>query len=1030
MPPRGPFLLLGLNFLLVLLPSAMQAAPPPPGCAPQGRRASILTASTGQRPSHHFLSFQVTIGAQTAPQSVPTALGIYIEDDPRITGSFPSQIALGLYSNFAGAGDLPRTLLAFAEGTISAPGFHDFRTTRAGLQAGTGFPLPVNPGEKYWVAYVTERSLKVGATGTETNVNEVVANKTAPLIDGLPPTVQILSGNPSGGDHVWVTTCPPAGAAAGSDLIVRHGTETVWPAPLNYAAGGGVRATPGGLMFAGIAGGMPACCTPSDQAHTWEVAGSVGPGHAGQLGIAAPSLLADTIPAPAARYLSGCSVSWGSTRAIVVAGGMDTGLLGSRQVTVMLPDKTLDKSLQLQLPRAGTLAACVQDVAVFAGGHNSNLVDAFNVTTRQRIAHSSTRQAPAGYGAGASADRWAFAAGGGGGCCPDHASALTDVVDAFDATSPTLSAHPHAASLRLSSPRALLASADVNTPFGSAVAFAGGVLSDGSGSDAIDVFFLPADDLALPVRKSALLSTPRMLAGGGFVANRQSPSGVFVVAGGATNIASWATTGTAEVVWISPYAQSVQVLGAALPMHSQAARPVSILRTEVTGGPADMLSVVGGALTTADDGVNTATTYFLNMTTSPTVVVVQVPPVQAGASTCSPATFTADFRNIVIYEAASSFGISPDRILVSSSECVGVQWVITFEILGDVTIPPPGSPGVTTGSWVVVQVGPVSTTTGATTPPIQAPVTASSPTSSGDNTGVIVVIVVVVLVLLCVAAVVALAVFAYRRRRRSFPVSHDGASVSMKNMRDSEVVASLAGLHLERKIGEGNFGTVYAGTLANTSAVAAKEIRSSRSPAAQRELLREAAVLTGLKHPNIVAFLGAAALENCTGRDVLVDGEPGSMFLVMELCHGSLLSILRGERRRPDGPTVNVRSLIRIACQAARGLAFLHGEGVLHRDVALRNLLAGVPKSSDETVGDPVVSGTAIKVCISDFGLSSILKGDYDAYYASPESEKSIPIRWSSPEAILRGRFSREGECVYFSSPPRSFAFVFALSPC
>eukprot|EP01094_Clydonella_sp_ATCC50884_P006604 TRINITY_DN1582_c0_g1_i1.p1 TRINITY_DN1582_c0_g1~~TRINITY_DN1582_c0_g1_i1.p1 ORF type:complete len:460 (+),score=84.46 TRINITY_DN1582_c0_g1_i1:146-1381(+) len=97
-----------------------------------------------------------------------------------------------------------------------------------------------------------------------------------------------------------------------------------------------------------------------------------------------------------------------------------------------------------------------------------------------------------------------------------------------------------------------------------------------------------------------------------------------------------------------------------------------------------------------------------------------------------------------------------------------------------------------------------------------------------------------------------------------------------------------------------------------------------------------------LRHPNIVLFVGC-----CT--------RPPNLCIVTEfLAGGDLREILDGETTPPW------KTLVRWCTEAASGLAYLHGENIVHRDVKTNNMLISE-------------SGT---LKVGDFGLARIRQGD------------------------------------------------------
>jgi hypothetical protein len=120
-------------------------------------------------------------------------------------------------------------------------------------------------------------------------------------------------------------------------------------------------------------------------------------------------------------------------------------------------------------------------------------------------------------------------------------------------------------------------------------------------------------------------------------------------------------------------------------------------------------------------------------------------------------------------------------------------------------------------------------------------------------------------------------------------------------------------ISFENKIGEGSYGEVWKGTLWH-QAVAVKTLKGI-DPEDLKDFENEIALMTTLRHPNIVEFLGA-----CKDQD-------GNLSMTTEFCpNGSLEDWV--QKRWKAGKKLSVRSILNIATDIARGLSWLHHKGV------------------------------------------------------------------------------------------------------
>jgi hypothetical protein len=132
---------------------------------------------------------------------------------------------------------------------------------------------------------------------------------------------------------------------------------------------------------------------------------------------------------------------------------------------------------------------------------------------------------------------------------------------------------------------------------------------------------------------------------------------------------------------------------------------------------------------------------------------------------------------------------------------------------------------------------------------------------------------------------------------------------------------------------------------------------AARDPKARRRFLREARAVAALKHDHIVTIFQV-------GEAPAAEGVGTHLFLAMELLEGEGLDHWMLRHPQPQLATA-----VRIAREAATGLAAAHDRGVIHRDVKPGNLWLEVRGRRGGQVPDtPLLPDTRVKLL--DFGLA------------------------------------------------------------
>ncbi len=203
---------------------------------------------------------------------------------------------------------------------------------------------------------------------------------------------------------------------------------------------------------------------------------------------------------------------------------------------------------------------------------------------------------------------------------------------------------------------------------------------------------------------------------------------------------------------------------------------------------------------------------------------------------------------------------------------------------------------------------------------------------------------------------------------------------------------------LGRLLGRGGMSDVYLAVDQDRGREVAVKIVRSGDPDLARRLAQEARALEGFDHPGLVRLL-----------DTGVTGDQA--YLVMEFVDGSnLAEILRRGRLQPD-------VVADLGASVASALAYVHGRGIVHRDVKPANIL--VTPDGQARLGD---FGVARLIDVSTLTLDGTTLGT--AAYMAPEQLENHQVGpsadiWSLGLVLLE---CLTGAQVYRGSPGEMMA--------
>ncbi|XP_062161178.1 serine/threonine/tyrosine-protein kinase HT1 [Alnus glutinosa] len=210
---------------------------------------------------------------------------------------------------------------------------------------------------------------------------------------------------------------------------------------------------------------------------------------------------------------------------------------------------------------------------------------------------------------------------------------------------------------------------------------------------------------------------------------------------------------------------------------------------------------------------------------------------------------------------------------------------------------------------------------------------------------------------------------------------HGGGRVNAVETAD-EWCLDLSKLFLGLKFAHGAHSRLYHG-IYNDKPVAVKIIRvpdddenGALAARLEKQFVREVTLLSGLHHQNVIKFVAACR-------------KPPVYCVITEyLSEGSLRAYLHKLERK----SLPLQKLIAIALDIARGMEYIHSQGVIHRDLKPENVLI------DQD----------FHMKIADFGIAC------EEAYCDSLADDPGTYRWMAPEMIKHKSYGRRVDVYSF----------------
>ncbi|XP_058207863.1 serine/threonine-protein kinase STY13-like isoform X3 [Rhododendron vialii] len=195
-----------------------------------------------------------------------------------------------------------------------------------------------------------------------------------------------------------------------------------------------------------------------------------------------------------------------------------------------------------------------------------------------------------------------------------------------------------------------------------------------------------------------------------------------------------------------------------------------------------------------------------------------------------------------------------------------------------------------------------------------------------------------------------------------------------------EWTIDLRKLNMGPAFAQGAFGKLYKGTY-NGKDVAIKLLERpendlERAHLMEQQFQQEVMMLATLKHPNIVRFIGGCR-------------KPLVWCIVTEYAKGGSVRQFLTKRQNRSVP---LKLAVKQALDVARGMEYVHGLSLIHRDLKSDNLLISADKS----------------IKIADFGVARI---EVQTEGMTPETGT---YRWMAPEMIQHRPYTQKVDVYSF----------------